>query len=158
MPQKRTHPQLIKLHRTYSIEEAARALRVHKNSVRGWIKSGLSVIDKSRPRLIHGHELRAFLIKRGKAAKCPCPVGTFYCFKCRQPMRPAGAMVECTAHSPTNGNLTALCGACGTIMHRRVRLASIATIMPDLDVQMREAAPRLCERIPPSLNCNERTE
>lgn len=60
MPARRINPRLIKLHRPYSVEEAARALGVHKNSVRGWIKDGLPTVDHSRPLLILGQELRAY--------------------------------------------------------------------------------------------------
>ena len=61
----------------------------------------------------------------------------------RQPMPPALGMVEFVAGKTATGNLTALCGACGTMMHRCARLAAIGTIMPNLDVQIREAPPRL---------------
>ena len=154
MPARRINPRLIKLHRPYSVEEAARALGAHKNSVRGWIKNGLPIVDLSRPVLILGHELRAYLERKRKAAKRPCPPGTLYCFKCRQPRAPAMGMVEATRQNNTTGNLSAICEVCGTMMHRRTRLAAIAAIMPNLDVQIREAGARICERTKPSLNCD----
>ena len=158
MPARRINPRLIKLHRPYSVEEAARALGAHKNSVRNWIKGGLPVVDRSRPVLILGHELRAYLERKRKAAKRPCPPGTLYCFKCRQPRAPAMGIVEAIRQNATTGNLIALCEACGTMMHRRTRLASIGAIMPNLDVQIREAGPRICERTEPSLNCNNQED
>lgn len=156
MPARRINPRLIKLHRPYSVEEAARALGAHKNSVRGWIKNGLPVVDRSRPVLILGHELRAFLERRRKAAKRPCPPGTLYCFKCRQPRPPALGMVEATRQNATIGNLSAICETCGTVMHRRTRLSAIGAIMPDLEVQIREAVPRILERTSPSHHCDNR--
>lgn len=158
MPARRINPRLIKLHRPYSVEEAARALGAHKNSVRGWIRDGLPTVDHSRPLLILGHELRAYLEGKRKAAKRPCPPGTLYCFKCRQPRVPAMGMVEATRQNATTGNLSAICEACGTVMHRRTRLAAIPAIMPNLDVQIREAGPRICERTEPSLNCDNRKD
>ena len=158
MPARRINPRHIKLHRPYSVEEAALALGAHKNSVRGWIKKGLPVVDRSRPVLILGHELRAYLEGRRKAAKRPCPPGTLYCLKCRQPRAPAMGMVEATRQNATTGNLSAICEACGTMMHRRTRLATIGAIMPNLDVQIREVDPRICERTEASLNCDKRKD
>ena len=158
MPARRINSRLIKLHRSYSVEEAARALGAHKNSVRGWIKDGLPTIDRSRPSLILGQDLRAYLESKRKAAKRPCPPGTLYCFKCRQPRAPAMGMVEATRQNATTGNLSAICEVCNTMMHRRTRLAAIAVIMPNLDVQIREAGPRLLERPSPSLNCDKQED
>ena len=158
MPARRINPRLIRIHRPYSVEEAARALGAHKNSVRGWIKDGLPVVDRSRPVLILGHELRAWLERKRKAAKRPCTPGTLFCFKCRQPRAPAMGMVEATRQNATTGNLSAICDTCGTMMHRRTRLAAIAAIMPNLDVQIREAGAHICERTAPSLNCDNRKD
>lgn len=158
MPARRINPSSIKLHRPYSVEEAARALGAHKNSVRGWIKNGLPVVDRSRPVLILGHELRAFLERRCKAAKRPCPPGTLYCFKCRQPRPPALGLVEATRQNATIGNLCAICETCGTVMHRRARLSAIGAIMPDLEVQIREAGPRILGRKLPSHHCDNRKD
>ena len=158
MPARRINPRLIKLHRPYSVEEAARALGAHKNSVRGWIKDGLPVVDSSRPVLILGHELRSYLEGKRKAAKRPCPPGKLYCFKCRQPRAPAMGMIEATRQNATTCNLKAICEVCGTMMHRRTRLAAIAAIMPNLDVQIREAGASICERTAPSLNCDNRKD
>ncbi len=158
MPTRRINPRLIKLHRAYSVEEAARTLGAHKNSVRGWIKDGLPTVDHSRPSLILGQELRAYLDGKRKAAKRPCPPGTLYCFKCRQPRAPALGMVEATRQNATTGNLSAMCETCSTMMHRRTRLVAIGAIMPNLDVQIREAGPRIGERIAPSLNCDNQKD
>lgn len=67
-------------------------------------------------------------------------------------------MVEAIRQNATTGNLRAICEACGTMMHRRTRLAAIGAIMPSLDVQIREAGPRICERTSPSLNCDNRKD
>lgn len=158
MATRRIKPRLIKLHRPYTVEEAARALGAHKNSVRAWIKDGLPTVDHSRPMLIHGHELRTWLERRRKAAKRPCPPGTLYCFKCREPRQPAMGMIEATRQNATTGNLRALCGVCGTMMHRRARLATIPAIMPDLDVQIREVGASIYWRTAPSLNCDNQKD
>lgn len=158
MPARRINPRLIKLHRAYSVEEAACALAAHKNTVRGWIKAGLPVVDRSRPVLILGHELRNWLERRRTAKKRPCPPGTLYCFKCRQPRAPALGMVEAIRLNAVCANLRALCESCETMMHRRARLAAIPAIMPKLDVQIAQAGPRICERAAPSLNCDKQED
>jgi excisionase family DNA binding protein len=139
MPGKRANPRLIKLHRPYAVDEAARTLGVHPNTVRHWIADGLPALASKRPVLILGSELRAFLQKRNSRAKRPCPPGTLYCLKCRVPSRPALGIVDFTAHSPTGGNLKAICETCGTVMHQRVARAAIALKMPEIEIQFREA-------------------
>jgi excisionase family DNA binding protein len=158
VPARRINPRLIKIHRAYSVEEAARALGAHKNSVRGWIKKGLPLVDGGRPVLILGQELRAFLERRRTAGKRPCPPGTIFCLKCREPRGPALGMVEYVARNAATGDLTALCETCGTMMFRRARHSDVAAIMPGSDVQIREAGARLLERASPSLNCDERKD
>jgi hypothetical protein len=152
MPSRRLNPNLIKLHRSYLVSELAARLDVHRNTVRQWQEDGLTPIDRSRPLLFHGATVRDFLSERNAARKRPCPPGTFYCFRCREPCAPAAGMVEYHALSPTTGNLRALCAGCEGLMHRRVRWSAIAAVMPGLAVQMREAPSRLGGSDPPSAN------
>jgi hypothetical protein len=158
MSARRINPRLIKIHRAYSVDEVARALGAHKNSVRNWIKKGLPVIDGGRPVLILGHELRDYLECRRKAAKRPCTPGTIYCFKCRELRAPALGMVEYVLRNAATGDLKALCENCGTMMFRCARRSDVAALMPGIDVQIREAGARLLERASPSLNCDERKD
>ena len=145
---------MIKLHRTYSVEEVARTLSVHKNSVRGWRKDGLKPIDDGRPVLFLGSDLRTFLEQRNANRKCPCRPGTFYCFRCRGPQAPALGMVDWIAINARTGNLKALCGTCETVMHRRARRDALTAIMPGLNIQIAEGPARLKEETIPSLNCD----
>lgn len=154
MSARRINPRLIKLHRPYAVDEAARALGVHPNTVRHWIGEGLPALASQRPTLILGGELRAFLEARRKRAARPCVAGTIFCFKCRAPRRPALGMVDFIAHSAAGGNLKALCETCGTVMHQRVARAAIALKMPGIDVQIRGAEPRLTGSAPSPLNCD----
>ena len=153
MSARRPNARKVKLHRIYSAVELATCCGVHKNTVRNWQANGLQPVSKGRPTLFDGASVRAFLARRDASRKRPCPPATLYCFKCRQPRRPAMGMVEAIRQNATTGNLKAICDVCGTMMHRRTRLAALAAIMPNLDVQIREAGPRICERTAPSLNC-----
>ena len=83
----------IKTLRSYTIDEAAKALGVHRNTIRHWIKkSGLRAFTDQRPHLIQGGDLVACL--QGAASKRRCGPGQFYCVKCRQPQRSAEGMVD----------------------------------------------------------------
>lgn len=158
MAPRRINPRLAKLHRAYNVPELAALLGAHPHTVRGWIKAGLPTVDRSRPVLIHGSEFQDWWAKRRMAAKRPLQPGQLYCLKCRKRRAPALGMVEYVAINDASGNLKAMCEACGTMMHRRARLSAIAVVMPDLDVQRRQASPRLIGRTRPSLNTDKATE
>jgi hypothetical protein len=81
--QRRPNPRLAKIHRSYTVEEAARLLGVYKGTVRQWIKQGLSTCDDRRPLLILGGDLRDFLVKKRTQNKRPCKPGEVYCVRCR---------------------------------------------------------------------------
>lgn len=153
---RRIDPNAIKSHRSYSAKDLADKLGVHKNSIRQWQRDGLQPNDNTRPYLFHADTVRAFLAKR--SAKRHCPPGTIYCFRCRDARSPAGAMVDYVPKTPTRGNLSAICATCDTIMHRAASLASLATIMPGIDVQVSRAPSRLIGKPYPSLNCDSGPE
>ncbi len=153
MSARRVNPNRVKLHRSYTIDELAALLGVHKNTVRNWQHEGLVPIDRGRPALFHGHAVRVYLGSRNAGRKRPCRPGTLYCFRCREPREPALGMVDYFELKPGSGNLRALCATCETIMHRRVRKASLAAVMPGISIQIREAPIRLTRRLAPSLNC-----
>lgn len=134
MASKRANPRLIKLHRTYSVEEASDRLGVHKNTVRAWQAKGLKPIDASRPVLFQGATLRRFLKAQRADAKRPCPPGMLYCFKCRAPRAPALGMVEYVPRNARTGNLKALCEGCDGMMHRAALQASLPVILPGIVV------------------------
>lgn len=154
MPVRRANPNRVKLHRCYSVDELARCLDVHKNTVRHWQGSSLEPIDKCRPTLFLGSTVREFLAKRNASRRQPCPPGTLYCFRCRSPRPPALGMVDFIPMRTGSGNLRAICDCCETIMHRRVRQADIAKVMPDCAVQSAEGQPSLSGQTAPSLNCD----
>jgi len=135
MSGRRANPNTIKLHYSYAVGELATVLGVHKNTVRNWQRTGLSVLA-GRPVLIHGAAARAFLAERNRARKQHCPPGTIYCFRCKEPRPPALGMVELVNVKRGVGNLRALCGTCGGLVYRRARQDALATIMPGLTVQI----------------------
>ncbi len=148
------NPRLAKLHRSFTVFELADLLGVHRNTVRQWIREGLPVLDGARPILILGNEFQAWWGKRAKARKRPCQPGQMYCFKCREAKAPALGMVEYAAANAATGNLKALCETCGTLMHRRTRLADVVARMPGLDVRHTLAPSSIDARAHPSPNCD----
>lgn len=154
MPARRANPNRLKQHRSYSVDELARCCDVHKNTVRNWQRDGLKPIDTARPILFHGATVRDFLARRNTSRKRPLPPGTLYCFRFRCPRRPALGMVDFFAMRPGSGNLRALCESCEAIMHRRVREADIAKVMPGCSVQFAEGRASLSGQAEPSLDCD----
>ena len=137
----RRHPnhRLIKIHRTYTVEEAANALGLHKNTISRWAKQDLPVIDKRRPKLIHGEALVQFLIERRTKSKQPCQTGQIYCVACRAPKRPNGDMADYVRRSRGAGNLRGLCPDCDRLIYRRVSLAALDEVRGHLDVTFTRA-------------------
>ena len=88
MPRRRPNHRLVKLHRSYTVEEVATLLGVHRNTVREWIKRGLPTCDGKRPLLILGRELAAFLQARRAKNKRACLPGEIYCVRCHVPRTP----------------------------------------------------------------------
>lgn len=142
MATRRANPNLVKLHRSYTITELAACFDVHKNTVRNWQRQGLPPIDNSRPTLFHGGTVRNFLKQRNANRKQPCPPGTIYCLRCRQPRKPALGMVDYVPITPTSGNLRAMCKHCETIMHRHTRKADLPRVMPDCTIHEAPSLPQ----------------
>ena len=105
MRKRRPNPRLVKIHRSYTVEEVARLFGTHKNTVRAWVKAGLPTCDSKRPTLILGRELAAYLQARRTKNKRPCQPGEIYCVRCRAPKSPAGDMAEYQPITARLGNL-----------------------------------------------------
>ena len=148
------HPnyRLVKIHRNYTVEEIADLFKIHKNTVRTWIASGLPTCDKERPMLVLGTDLYSFLKARRVKNKQPCKPGEFYCLRCRVPRTPGGAMADCFPVTDTIGHLQAICPACIGIMNRRVNLTKLKPILTKLSITFRQAPEHINDRTEPNLN------
>src|SRR3989344_4326620 len=150
------NPRLAKIHRNYTAEEIASLYGIHRNTVREWIKRGLSISDDKRPILILGRDLAAFLQAKRVKNKQPCQPGELYCVRCRLPKAPAGGMVDYQPVTETLGNLIAICPDCGSIMNRRVSLAKLEQIRGQMDITMPQALRHIRESAHPSVNSDLR--
>jgi hypothetical protein len=136
MRQKRRHnPNLAKIHRSYTVEEAASVYDVAKGTVRAWIKAGLPVFDDKRPMLIPGSDLAAFHKARRTKNKQKCKPGEMFCFRCRAPKEPALDMADYKPDTATLGNLVGICPDCGTIMNRRASLATLEQVRGKMEIR-----------------------
>lgn len=149
---KRLNPRRVKIHRSYTVDETAMLFRIHKNTVRAWLKSGLQPIDSRRPILILGHQLVRFLHARRQDKRQRCLPGQFYCFRCRTPRASAANRAEYLPITASSGNLRGSCVKCGTRMHRRVSLPKLATAIGNLEVALPQAQQRIMETPELSLN------
>ena len=148
----RVHINRIRNRQAYSIVEVAELLHVHKGTVRQWLCRGLVAMDNTRPILIHGSELKRFLLNRRSSKKSPCKPHEFFCLKCRAPRVPWGKVVDVTVRSPSLFNLHAICELCDTKIHKAAGQAKLMVMLKTLRVQ--QVQPRhIIETLPPSLKC-----
>ena len=145
MGKRHPNPQLPKVHRNYTVEEAARLLSVHKNTVREWIKRGLPIIDDKRPKLILGRDLSSFLQAKRTKNKRPCKPGEMYCLRCRTPKAPAENMVEYRPKTERLGNLFGICPDCGAGMNRSVNPAKLKQIRGQMEITLPQGVRRIVD-------------
>jgi excisionase family DNA binding protein len=147
----------VKIHRNYTIAEAAALLGAHKHTVSRWIaRGGLPTTDARRPRLIHGEDLRAFLRAR-HPPKQPCRNGEFYCLRCRAPKRPALGMADYIPRTATRGMLRGLCPTCERLIYRAASVRSIENL-DGLDVAFPNAEQPLVDSFAALSNVDFKTD
>ncbi len=156
MNKRHPNPRLAKIHRSYTVEEAADLFHVHRNTVREWVKRGLPTSDDKRPMLILGHNLSEFLQARRARNKQTCKPGEIYCVRCRTPKVPAGDMADYQVTTESLGSLIGICPDCEAMMYRRVSLAKLEQIRGRLDITMPQALQHIVESNQPSVNSDLR--
>jgi hypothetical protein len=138
---------------TYTVAEAAQITGSHRNTIRHWLRSGLSVLDGRQPTLIKGATLKAFIDARHANRRQPCGPGRMYCLKCRTPRIPAFGEVEYEPRSEKRGRLIGLCPDCSTLLQRRTTAGKIREAAGNLVIRFRCEAERLDETSACNLNC-----
>jgi Helix-turn-helix domain len=104
---------------SYTVEEAARTLNLHRNTVRNWVRRcGLPAMTESRPHLILGAVLVEFLKKRRLALRLKCGPGDLYCLKCRAPRKPVAELIEHRPMASGRTRIVGICSTCESLMHR----------------------------------------
>jgi hypothetical protein len=144
--------RLVKIHRSYTVEEIACLFGIHKNTVRAWVKAGLPTSDRKRPMLILGPDLAAYLKARRTENKRPCQPGEIYCVRCHAPKRPAGDMADYLPITETLGNLEGICPDCQGMIYRRASKARLDENWGKLDITFAEAKRQVSESHDPTVN------
>lgn len=132
---KRLNPNLAKIHRSYTVEEAAELYEVHKRTVRNWIKSGLPVYNELRPLLILGTDLRLFLRKHRVGNKRQCKSSEIYCLKCRAPRTPISDSMNFIQLPGGTGRVFAICSECGSKVNKFFSWRRLETVRSELLVE-----------------------
>jgi hypothetical protein len=149
---KRLNARRVKIHRSYTVDEAARLFGRHRNTARNWIKSGLETIDGRRPILILGRDLAGFLHSRRIRTRQRCGPGQLYCIRCRAPKQPADRQAQYIPITSTSGNLKGRCPNCQCSMYRLVSLSKLTAAAGNLEVQGTQGQQRISDTASPSLN------
>jgi transposase-like protein len=142
----------VKIHRSYTVDEAARTLGVCKATVRRWIKAkGLPLIDQHRPALILGPELIAFG-KSHKAPKQKCELDQAYCLSCRAPKNAALGQMEIIQANAKTANVRMQCETCMSLMHKRFAWRDLSQVSARARVSASQAHLHLIETNAPCLS------
>lgn len=143
---KRLSGRRIRIHRNYTVDEAARIVEVAKGTMLRWVRRGdLPALKDKRPYLILGSELRAFVDQR-KIGRTKCRLHEAFCFTCRAPREPALGMADLRPRNSASAMLEALCSTCGQMMFKRVSQARISELRIHLDLTIKQAPPPLKEQ------------
>lgn len=142
---------------TYSVEEIRKLLQVHENTVRGWIRDGLAVIDGEYPAVVHGRALLDFLRALQQRQKRPCAANEFYCFGCHAPRTPTVGSVRFVVRNSKQLMITGNCTDCGTALNRVGSVHRLAEYEATF-VQPEQGEGTLNEREPPLSHCDSREE
>lgn len=139
MKRKKSHRRYdtrrIRQHLSYSLLDIAELFSLHKNAVRNWLREGLPTIDRQKPYLVHGSELKAFLERRQARRKAKCQPDEFYCLRCRAPRQAWGGLVDALQLSAIRYNLTALCSVCEGSLYRLISTRQLPEVQERLRLQ-----------------------
>lgn len=152
MSKRRVNPNLAKVNRSYSFEELAGALGVHKNTVGAWVKNGLPCLKDQRPYLILGGDVRIYLQKRRSTRKQKCKIDEMFCMSCKKPSKPAENYVEYVATSLIKGRLEGLCERCECLINKFVSFDSLAVYSEVFDLSLPKELEHIKDSDNPLLN------
>ena len=129
------NPNLVKINRSYSVNDIAVLLDVSKATVRRWIALGLPAITDMRPVLVLGFDLKEYLKQRRTKNKKRLGPTEMFCCRCRGPKRPALNLVTYLPDNAENGRLIGLCPVCETQMNKFSSLTAAEALQAEFEVQ-----------------------
>lgn len=102
----------IKVHRTYTVQEAADCVGVTPQTIRRWAGQGLRIMAQSKPFLILGADLKSFVRDMRAPKRGPIPKGAFRCLSCNYTGPPALGILDYDPLSDRHGMLRGFCSQC----------------------------------------------
>lgn len=154
-PSPRASPDIRRIRRTrsYTAPELALVLGVATGTVRRWVREGMPLIDKERPKLVNGAEFLAWHNARRRERKIKCGPRQMYCCRCRdaRTFMPGSAVI--IHRNEISATVKALCIACGTAMNRHCTRQN-AVDWIDLSRPPKGQMPRLMASPNPLVNVN----
>lgn len=101
---------------------------LHIQTIRKWInKDGLKAVDVTKPVLIYGHTLIAFLKNHNARGKCATPFEKIYCLKC-QDARPVYQKRITLEHKNNFLSVSGYCSTCKTQMFKNYKMDDLGQI------------------------------
>ncbi len=134
MRKRAPNPRRVKIHRSYTVDDAAQLFGCHRNTICHWQKEGLKPVDGKRPVAFEGPALTAFLEARRGARRRRLKPGEIYYLPCREPKEPAGDTAEYVLLTDARGNLRGICPTCGRLIHRVASRAQIEAVRGKLEL------------------------
>lgn len=148
----RYNPNLVKINRSYTFEELAVVLDVHKNTISTWVKNGLPCLKERRPFLVLGHDAKTYLQQRREAKKQRCQPNELFCMRCKTPTRPAENFVEYVPLSLEKGRLTGFCERCESVVNKFVCMDKLEGYSTIFDLTISKALEHINDCDNPLLN------
>lgn len=112
--------------RCYSLEDICNVFKdkgLHIQTIRGWMKRGeLKPIDNSKPILIYGFELIAFLKKHNGKNKSVTAFNEMFCMKCKDARRIFHRRITIEQSQAKFIRAKGLCCECKTVMVKSYKI------------------------------------
>lgn len=129
MPRKKQNRKpnhkLIKSTELYYVDELAKVIDVHVNTVSNMIKDGMQIVKGSYPYIIRGQFAIDYLKDRRKKSKTKLEQDDMYCLPCDKPYKPEKNVVRLKIITPKIGNLQSHCTNCERLTNRLISLKDL---------------------------------
>lgn len=103
----------IRTSHVYTLPEIAQCLDRKLPTLKRWVNNGLPVIEGSKPPLVDGAELKAWLVHKWQSNKKPCEDGELYCCPCSKPQKPLTGSVTLSPRTDKTITINGKCEECG---------------------------------------------
>lgn len=102
---------------SYTVLELTNILGVNEKTITRWMEGGLKTVEGcSKPYLIYGSDLQAFLKSKDEKRKATLKRNEFYCFSCKCPRRAKRGSKKVVGDKEK-----AVCAVCSGKMSRTIK-------------------------------------